>query len=311
MSALAAVLLGMVMAGAPVRVVVVSETASTADGAAQERLREAARAAGERNRGFALSVRDAPCGDTACVDALLDAAEIDAAVLMRVDARGRDYAWRLELVAPGAENLIVEDACEVCGLEEVGGLVEASVGRLLERYARALAPAELALSTTPAGAEVFEGEASLGRTPLEVEVPAGKHTVEFRLAGHEPQRRTLRIVAGERVVVDVELVAVPAPAPAWRPMAIAGGVSLGVGIVAVAAGAALVAIDERSVACTGAEANEFGVCPRRFATLEGGAATLAIGGALLVTGIVLETVALRRRARAKALVHWRGAALKF
>jgi hypothetical protein len=174
-----------------------------------------------------------------------------------------------------------------------------------------LAPAALALSTTPAGAEVFEGETSLGRTPVELELPAGAHALELRLAGHEVQRRTLTLAAGERVVVDARLVPLPAEVPAWRPLAIAGGVGIGVGIAAVAGGAALIAIDERTVPCTDAEANEFGVCPRRYSTLEGGATTLAIGGALLVTGIVLEAVAMRRRARAKPVARWEAGRLRF
>ena len=299
--------LGMAIELAAPRLVVAPDPASTSDTAAQSRMMDAAKAGASRMNDAAVSTSSETCPDPSCVARVLDETGSDAMVRVRLEVEGRDYTFRVELLDGKSEPLVSTDRCEVCGLEEVAALVEDSAATLVDRFVRAQAPGSITLNTQPAGAEVLRDGVSLGTTPLTTDLPPGRYEVELKLPGYEPQRRTFSVGPSESAVIDAELSPLPPPPPPWRPMAIAGGVAIATGVVGIGVGAALVAIDERAVDCTDSEANDFGVCPRRYSTLEGGAASLALGGVLLVTGVVLEVVGLRRRAQAKRLT-WTGPA---
>ena len=62
----------------------------------------------------------------------------------------------------------------------------------------------VALRSTPSS-EVFEGRRSLGRTPLNIELAIGTHTLFFRATKYQPATRTLRIKATGNPVVAVKL----------------------------------------------------------------------------------------------------------
>ncbi|MFO0748440.1 MAG: PEGA domain-containing protein [Myxococcota bacterium] len=63
----------------------------------------------------------------------------------------------------------------------------------------------LTLTSEPTGAEVSEGERVLGRTPLTVELPAGRHTLALRAKGYEPDELTLDLLADGAVTQAIEL----------------------------------------------------------------------------------------------------------
>ena len=300
---LSAVALGALCLAQEPGIVAVPAPGSTTDVAVQSRMLEAARKAGERTPGVAVSLSPTRCPDQACVAGLLEAPGSDAVIQVRVTADGRDYSYALLLETAGGETLIAEDTCEVCGLEEAAALLEDSAVKLLERYQRSTAPGTISLGSNPSGVEVLADGSPVGATPLALELSPGSHTLELRLPGYESQRRTLTLGPGESLALTIPMTELPPPPPPWRPLAIVGGVGIGAGAVAVGVGAALVAIDERPVNCSANEENAFGVCPRRYASLEGGAAALAVGGALLVTGIVLEVVSARRRRAQRVAAH--------
>ena len=62
----------------------------------------------------------------------------------------------------------------------------------------------IALRSTPAS-EVFEGRRSLGKTPLNIELAIGTHTLFFRAPKYEPVSKTLRIKATGNALVTVKL----------------------------------------------------------------------------------------------------------
>jgi len=64
---------------------------------------------------------------------------------------------------------------------------------------------ELYVMTQPSGATVLLNGQALGTTPLNQRVPAGKHVVSIRRDGFLPERFTLDMAAGERVVREVTL----------------------------------------------------------------------------------------------------------
>jgi hypothetical protein len=75
-------------------------------------------------------------------------------------------------------------------------------------YTRALLPGTVALTSTPAGAEVFvEGERR-GATPVTLELRPGSHAVELRRRGAS-RRLTLHVEPGRQTSEQVDLTAVP------------------------------------------------------------------------------------------------------
>lgn len=87
------------------------------------------------------------------------------------------------------------------------GRVEADIARLDGVVAQRKI-ARLAITTTPAGAEVaIEGGATLGVTPVEVDLPAGAHKITLSYTGHRPHAATVQLRAGETTRLDVALVA--------------------------------------------------------------------------------------------------------
>ena len=68
----------------------------------------------------------------------------------------------------------------------------------------------LVCSSKPAGAEVVVNGTSRGKTPLEIQIPKGQANVVFRLAGYREQSRDVRLAAGERQDLSLEMQGIPA-----------------------------------------------------------------------------------------------------
>jgi len=66
--------------------------------------------------------------------------------------------------------------------------------------------AEVTLRSTPAGAEVFVDDDSVGSTPLTAEILRGQREVRVKLEGYKAWRRTLTVKAGESIAItDIRL----------------------------------------------------------------------------------------------------------
>jgi hypothetical protein len=64
----------------------------------------------------------------------------------------------------------------------------------------------LAVTSSPAGAQVFVNGVSVGATPLLLEdLPVGSRVVRVELEGHERWSSAVRIVANERTLATAEL----------------------------------------------------------------------------------------------------------
>lgn len=83
-----------------------------------------------------------------------------------------------------------------------------------------------------------------------------------------------------------------------RALRIAGWTTLSAGVTALALGSALLGLDERPyrTRCTGSARDVNGECEFLYDTLAGGAASVAIGGAALATGVILAVLGRRRPA---------------
>jgi len=228
------------------------------------------------------------CSDKQCLAALRKQAGATFVLRSAVTVDDRDYVVRLELLATedGAVLASSEERCDLCGLAEVGALVEAQ-GALLRRKLEDLiqGPPRLAVVTRPVGALVLVDNQPIGKTPIEQNLLDGEHVVRVMLDGYVDDERKVELVPGVRESIEVELRREPKAA---RHRTV-GWATLFTGIPVAAVGISLLAIDGRQVRgrCDGMNRDPLGNCRFLFDTDWGGAIGLAAGAALITAGALL------------------------
>ena len=210
-------------------------------------------------------------GPGACVARIAQNLRVDRLIASEIDVNGKDYVIKLRLLdAVGRELAKVDEPCDVCTLKEADEAVARASGKL------AAAAKSLPAETPP---------------PAVVETPPPPPKVETP----PPKVETLPPVVAQPTPPVTE----PTPPPAhekkmfpWRAVAIS---SLVVGVVGIAVGAPLVAIDGNP---TCSLPNPRTSCPDVYNTKGGGAAMLTLG----IAGVAASGVLfyLDHRARKKA-----------
>ena len=198
----------------------------------------------------------------------------------------------------------VRETCEVCGVAEVVELVHRQSAALGERLAKlAPMPGRVDLSSSPSGATIAVDDATVGRTPLKVELDAGPHRLRATLAGHSPMVHDIVTVGGVVEGWSFDFRPLPTPRREKR-MRTAGWALLGIGSAAVVPGIVFLALDERPyrARCSGADVDGDGDCRKIYDGVIHGAVLTAVGLALVATGIAL-VVSARRKAKQRAGSH--------
>jgi hypothetical protein len=217
-------------------------------------------------------------GPGACVARIAQNLHIDHAVASEIDVNGKDYVIKLRLLdAVGRELAKVDEPCDICTVKEAEDAV-ARAATKLAAAAKALPPE----ATSP---------------PATVETP--------------PAPKVETPPPAPKVETPPPVIAAPTPEPTpapvvpqreqqkmfpWRAVAIT---SLVVGVVGIAIGAPLVAIDGNP---TCSLPNPRTACPDVYNTGGGGAAMLTIGIAGVAASGVLFYFDHRARKRAAASV---------
>lgn len=251
----------------------------------------------------------ADCRTPQCWEGQSDLADADFVVLTTLRVGGeRDYGLSIDVrsIATGKSVASIEGTCELCGFEEAVAMVETRAAVLAPEVARLGAALPVLLfRSEPVGATVsIDGEVR-GATPLQVQAPAGSHTVEASMAGFLPQTFEIDAVDGVRKEVELRLVPRPDdPLPQGRGLVIAGAVTTSVGVAALAAGVTLLVLDGRPYRRR-CEADATGRCQFDYETTIGGAVGTSIGAAALVTGVTLIAVGVARGRRARSRTHSR------
>jgi len=228
---------------------------------------------------------DADC-DASCREEFQEAG---ASHIIRasVEQQSRDYQVKLELIDVKTGEVVgeTEATCEICGLDELGELLEGQ-GALVQTKLRALdvrAPV-LVVTSTPSGAAVQVDGELVGRTPLEREVLPGEHTVRIRRIGYVGEDRRVTMVDGvtQKVTVDLK------KSPGQQRAVVLGAVGAGVGTAMLVTGIGLLAVNGREQpGCAPEDLDPNGNCKYIFKTVPVGA-TLAISGAVIATvGVML------------------------
>ncbi len=248
------------------------------------------------------------CNNAKCFEFLSSSVEARFLVRAKIVVQDRNYDVGIDIIdgRDGSLAASSSEACQLCGLAEVGELVTKQAAVLRQKVdVLALEPAVVAITSEPSGAVIWIDGERIGATPLEHQLGPGKHRAEARKDGYVEQVRTLKVVQGVRERVSFELLPAAAPLedePAARPKdwkAPTGWALLGVGVGGLAAGVTFLAIDENPYRsrCAGPDVDAMGNCRQRYNTLAHGIALSVTGGALLVTGAALLIVDRARRGR--------------
>jgi hypothetical protein len=210
-----------------------------------------------------------------CVARSAQALRLDRVVASEIDVSGKDYQIRLRLLDPvGRELAKIEEPCDICTVKEADDAIARAATKLAST-ARTL-PTE-GMSAVPPPPPQPKAETPPPPQP-KAETPPPPPTPETT-----PSPTTT-----PTVTTQPEQKMFP-----WRALAIT---SLVVGVVGIAVGAPLVAIDGQP---TCSLPNPMQTCPNVYNTVGGGATllTLGIAGALASVPLFI----LDHRARAKRL----------
>jgi hypothetical protein len=197
------------------------------------------------------------------------------------------YSLGLSLFDAG-EKRSIADAVDRCTGNCTTDRLRASLRGLARRLRSASQkPGELEVSSEPAAQLTIDGRAS-GTTPWRGELPAGHHVVTLEASGARVERDvTVQPTLTARVSVKLDVVPPPVSPTAHGRFHIVKWVALAAGIAAAGVGGGLSAIDGNPT-CTLAGAQK--QCPRVYDTLPVGAALIGVGGALVITSVIMLAI---------------------
>jgi len=200
------------------------------------------------------------CNEASCYPDMASALGVGYLVGAHVAEQSKNYDIRLELIngRTGAEIASNHERCETCGIEEAAEKMNLAASALRARLeAVARTPARFVIRTRPAAAYARIDGKSVGRTPLDMEIPAGEHQLTLELSDHDALTRTLTVVSGVDETLDLDLVKQPTTFP-YRTF---GWSALGVGAAAIIGGIYALAINGNEIACSSGEKDPMGHCP--------------------------------------------------
>ena len=211
-------------------------------------------------------------GTGACMARVAQTLGIDRGVASEIDVNGKDYVIKLRLVdAVGRELAKVEEPCDICTVKEADDAAARAAGKLAA--AEKALPAETAppatAETTPPP-KVETPPPKVEPTPPPKVEPTPPTQVEVTPPPSTPN------TTAEPTPQKSEKKMFP-----WRPVAIA---SLVVGVVGIAVGAPLVAIDGNPT-CSSPDPRHS--CANVYNTVGGGATMLTLGIAGVAASAVL------------------------
>jgi TolB-like protein len=230
------------------------------------------------------------CDKPGCMQKIADKTGATHIVRAVVEVVDRDYTVKVELYdgSDGTKVVSSSDGCEICGVVDVGNLIETQAATLRTKLdALASGPASISVSSEPEGAEVTLDGEPFGTTPVDKPIIPGDHVIRVSKEGYIAVQEKRTFVEGARETLNYELEKVPNRLPK-RPW---GWASLGVGIGAVGGGVALTVLHDIPYKlgnkCAGANVDQDGDCKFLFNTKYYGMGLSLAGGALVTLGVAI------------------------
>ena len=155
-----------------------------------------------------------------CASGVVNArAKSDSIVFARLDGHDLTIYW----FRKGHSPVVERRHCDNCATE-LGELVDQAMTKLAEDSA--LDTGFVKLRSRPAGATVLIDGASVGATPLELDLRVGSHQVALQLDGRAVGERAISIETGQEVEIMLRAEPVasrPPPSRLYPEIAIGGG----------------------------------------------------------------------------------------
>jgi len=246
------------------------------------------------------------CSKPGCMKKISSQTGATHIVRAQLEVVDRDYTVTVELYdgADGSRVVSSSDGCEICGVADVGGLMQTQAATLRTKLdALASGPAAIIVSSDPEGAEVTLDGEPFGLTPLDKPIIPGDHVIRVSKDGYIAVQEKRTFVEGAREQLNYELEKTPNRLPK-RPW---GWASLGVGILAVGGAFALMPLHEVEYktggACTGDQIDRDGDCAKLYDTQWFSLGLGLAGGALVTLGaaiLVSTAKSPRKQAKVKA-----------
>ena len=223
------------------------------------------------------------CTDADCFRALAQKIRVGHLVTALVEENDKTFAVTLELIS-GRNGSVVgtnRERCEICGVEEVGekmSLAAATLRSRLEALTRS--PALFVIRTRPPGASVAIDGRRVGRTPLDITLESGPHTMVLEREGYDPLERSFVATSGVDESLELDLVRLPTRFP-YRA---AGWTALVSSVALAAGGIYFLTLDGDEVSCTTNDMDGRGNCPRVYRTNVAGATLLGLSAVSATLG---------------------------
>lgn len=238
------------------------------------------------------AVSGGDCSKAGCMQKIASSTGATHIVRAKVEVIDRDYTVSVELYdgSDGSQVVSSSDGCEICGVVDVGALLDAQAATLRTKLdALASGPAAVVVTSDPEGAEVMLDGEPFGVTPLDKPIVPGDHVIRVSKDGYIAVQEKRTFVEGARESLSYELEKTPNRLPK-RPY---GWASLALGIASTGAGVALITIhDDPNIPikfggeCNGRTDAE-GDCEFLFNTKWAGLGFSLAGGALVTLGVAI------------------------
>jgi hypothetical protein len=231
----------------------------------------------------------AACEDAACYQGAAEGAGVELLVGGTVQQTGPDYSVQVYAISAETGEVVaqVDGVCEICGIGELGDVVGSLAARLRPTLENTTQPTVLTIESEPEGAEVWVDGKQVGTTPLRVPVAPGQHEIDVIKEGRRTKHVEVTLRPGVNESFSFRL-ARSTRVPEWVPWT-----SLGVGVVSLTSGIALLAIDENPIR-RDCNPDADGRCQYLYDTVNGGAVLTVVGVALVGTGVGLLLAKIRQ-----------------
>jgi hypothetical protein len=154
----------------------------------------------------------------------------------------RDVALTTFWVDKGRDAHTETTTCESCTDELLRTTADAVLKKLASSFV-----GHVKLKSTPDGAQIaIDGQPPVGVTPLNVELPPGKHTIQLTSPGFEPQSREVVVIADQTITVPMDLLP-KQDDDGNEPSRILPYSLIGGGVALIGAGVALIAINQDKI----------------------------------------------------------------